>query len=159
VNLWTWLESTALALWVAESDFAYPLLLALHIFGLALAVGIRTIIDMSILGTFPEIRPVMLRKLFPIVWIALALNMISGLMLFISQATLLVNNLPFLTKISLIILQVILTSYVFQNINIHSHDLKHRSPIRIRLLAMGSLVLWLGIIIAGRLIAYVGDMV
>ena len=159
MNLWTWLESTALALWVAESEFAYPLLLALHIFGLALAVGIRTIIDMSILGTFPEIRPVMLRKLFPIVWIALALNMISGLMLFISQATLLVNNLPFLTKISLIILQVILTSYVFQNINIHSHDLKHRSPIRIRLLAMGSLVLWLGIIIAGRLIAYVGDMV
>ena len=159
MNLWTWLESTALALWVAESEFAYPLLLALHIFGLALAVGIRTIIDMSILGTFPEIRPVMLRKLFPIVWIALALNMISGLMLFISQATLLVNNLPFLTKISLIILQVILTAYVFQNINIHSHDLKHRSPIRIRLLAMGSLVLWLGIIIAGRLIAYVGDMV
>ena len=51
-----WLESTGIAQWVGLSLYAYPSLLALHITGLAVVVGIlplwwRTSLSGTLLGT------------------------------------------------------------------------------------------------------------
>jgi hypothetical protein len=42
ISLAAWLEGTPLALWVSESDLVYPLLLSMHIIGLATFAGLLT---------------------------------------------------------------------------------------------------------------------
>ena len=45
-----WIEETRLAMWVGESLWGYPLLLSLHIVGLAAVVGIFTMLKFRLLG-------------------------------------------------------------------------------------------------------------
>jgi len=55
VSVFEWLEETRLALWVGESLWGYPLLLSLHIVGLAMVAGIFTMLNLRLLGVLKEI--------------------------------------------------------------------------------------------------------
>ena len=47
------LQQSALAVWVSESVWAYPLILTAHTVGLALLVGGSTLFDLRLLGAAP----------------------------------------------------------------------------------------------------------
>ena len=61
------IESSGFAAWVRESPsiFAYTSILALHAMGLALIVGLNTVIALRLLGFAPGLPLAPLRKLFP----------------------------------------------------------------------------------------------
>jgi len=52
-----WIETTSVAQWVSLSLYAYPLLLCVHIIGLAVVVGIFMIRDLSLAGLFRCLVP------------------------------------------------------------------------------------------------------
>ena len=54
--MFEWLENTSVALWVGESLWAYPFMLSLHVIGLAIVVGILSMVDFKLLGGFKGIR-------------------------------------------------------------------------------------------------------
>ena len=90
-----WIEETRLALWVGESLWGYPVLLSLHIIGLASVVGIFTMLNFRLLGIVKEVDFEPLATVFGIAWIGLTINAVSGLALFASQATIFITNIPF----------------------------------------------------------------
>ena len=61
------IEQSAYAVWVRESPsfWAYTWILSLHAMGLAIIVGINSIVALRLLGYVPEIKISSLRKLFP----------------------------------------------------------------------------------------------
>lgn len=148
-----WLQNTALAQWVARSQsiLAYPTILVLHTVGLALLVGGNTVIDFRLLGLGRKAPLADIGKLFPMMWVGLWINVISGSLLFIADAVHKASQWIFYTKLGFIVL-ALLTLRSIQPIVVSKEVVS--TPTKAKLLAMTSLLLWLGAISAGRLMAY-----
>ena len=151
-----WLETSPVGDWVALSLYAYPLLLSLHIVGLAVVVGIFSMRDLRLLGVVSGLQPSAFLSLSRLAWIGFTLNAISGLLLFTSQATVFASSVPFLLKISFITAGMVLAGVIQSRLRAESDS--NRNTVAIsgptKALALASLFLWVSAIVAGRLIAY-----
>jgi len=160
--MFAWLETTPIAMWVGLSLWAYPMLLAAHIVGLAIVVGIFAMRDLRLLGLFPALDPAAFLAPGRLAWIGFIVNAVSGILLFTSQAVTFVNNTPFLIKIMAILtgmaLAGVIQSRLRRLVTAVSNSGNVLVPAQIegttRAVAAASLGCWLTAIIAGRLIAY-----
>lgn len=154
--MFAWLEGTQVAMWVGLSLWAYPMLLSVHIIGLATVVGIFSIRDMRLLGLFRQLNPAAFLPLSKLAWVGFILNAISGVLLFTSQAVTFASNIPFLVKISCIIAGMLLAGVIQSRLR---GELAEAGSLTVisrttRIIAGVSLTLWTLAIITGRLIAY-----
>ncbi len=150
-----WLEETPLALWVGESLWAYPFLLSLHVMGLAILAGVFIMLDMRLLGSFRQIRIDSLLPAVRFAWIGFVLNAMSGALLFTSQASYLITNRPFLIKITMIFIGVILAAIIQRRLrDAGAAGVDRAISGGTKAVAAVSLTMWIGAIVTGRLIAY-----
>ena len=77
------LEESALALWVGESLWGYPIMLSLHAVGLSIVVGIFTMLNLRILGLLKDIELSAFKSLYKVSWSGLDINAICGFSLLI----------------------------------------------------------------------------
>lgn len=152
-----WLEYTSLSIWVAESIWGYPIMLSLHIIGLAVVVGIFTVYNFRLLGLFNSLEFEPFLDFFRLAWLGLLVNVVSGFTLFSSQATFYVTNIPFLVKIISIIAGSLLAFKIQLRLqsNVNAWDETTAQPTnKDHSFAVISLALWTSAIFGGRLIAY-----
>src|SRR5689334_16908181 len=152
------LEGSSLSSWLRESQslWAFPFVLAVHTVGLGLIVGSTVVVDLRILGGASRIPLKPLERFFSIMWLGLALNTISGLMLFAKEATTVGISGVFWVKITLIALAVVVLMRI--KARVFDDPMVDKRPIsnNVRALALLSIILWTGAITAGRLMAYIG---
>lgn len=152
------IEETGLSTWLRESPsvWAFPTVLALHTLGLGLAVGGSAVVSLRVLGTASHMPLRPLEKLFPIIWIGLAVNATSGVLLLMKAATTAGVSPLFWAKIAVIVLAVAavlgLRTKVFKDPLVDTRPVSRGA----KALALASLLLWTAAIVAGRLLAYVG---
>ena len=151
------IENSAYAIWVRESPsiWAYTTILSLHAMGLAIVVGINTIVALRLLGYVPDIPVAKLRQLFPWMYVGFTVNAASGLSLLAANLTNDLHNWMFFVKLSMIALAMVnleLTrAKVFDNPLVVNGT---GVPAEARRFAIASLVLWSLAIVAGRLTEY-----
>ena len=150
-----WLQNLPVSLWITESEslWAFPLVLFLHTVGIALTAGSSFMLTMSTLGRLGPISPTSLRKLFFWFWVGFVVNAASGTLLFMSAATVTAYKVTYQLKLVLIVLGVA-TLVPIKTFLDKQADLDARIPMRIRTLAVASLLAWAGAIFTGRFIAY-----
>lgn len=151
------LETTELATWVAVSLWGYPIMLALHVVGLAVVVGIFSMRDLCLLGLFPGIQPSAFLGLSKLGWAGFIVNALSGFALFASQATVFITSVPFLVKIACILAGMVLAGVIQARLRaeVGLSDPAAAISRSTKIIAAISLMLWLAALIAGRLIAYI----
>ena len=152
-----WLEVTALAIWVGESLWGYPIMLGMHAIGLATVVGLFVMLDLRMLRVIRGVSFKAFLSLFRLAWIGLLVNAISGSALFTSQATTFVESAPFLIKISAVLSGVIIGIFIQRRLRLRAADWDSADTnieSSATALAALSLACWIGAIFAGRLIAY-----
>jgi hypothetical protein len=151
------IENSAYATWVRESPsiFAYTSILSLHAIGLAIIVGLNTLVALRLLGFVPEMPLQPLRKLFPWMYLGFAINTFSGASLLAANLTGDLENWLFLAKLGFIVLAMInleLTRmYVFDK---PVATVPGGLPKHSRTVAIASMVLWGLAMVAGRFTAY-----
>jgi hypothetical protein len=151
-------EATGLSTWLRESPsiWAFPTVLTLHTLGLGLVVGGSSILSLRILGSAPCMPVKPLERLFSIIWIGFTVNAASGVLLFVKAATTAGISVLFWTKIGIIVTAMIVVvrmrAAVFTGPEIDDRAVSGKA----KALAAASIVLWLAVIVAGRLLAYVG---
>ena len=154
------LEQTGFSTWVRESSsiFAFPSILLLHTIGMGIVVGINAGIDLRILGIAPALPLAPMEKFLPILWVGFWVNAVTGVVLVVVDATTKLSNPDFYVKMVFIALAIInlrmLRNRVFRDPLIDKEPLSTNAKI----LAVTSLIFWLGAITAGRLMAYVGPV-
>lgn len=149
------LEQSALAIWVAESLWGYPLVLTLHAIGMAFVVGILLIFYLRILGFAPEVSVIALQKMMTIAVWAFVVNLLSGSALFIADASRFFFQIAFQIKFFLIVLGLVLTAVFKKTMLANAADWPGGvAPVNARIFAVVSLLIWISAITAGRLIAY-----
>jgi hypothetical protein len=150
------LQETLVGKFVRESSslLGFPSVLTMHTFGLCFIVGANVIVSMRLLGLVPTIPLKPLRRLFPFMWLGLALTILSGFALAIAAATTRLLNPILIFKLVVIVvaapIMLRMQKKVFDNPSI-SDDVV---PPGARQMAASQLFLWLIVVIAGRLIAY-----
>jgi hypothetical protein len=98
-----WLEHTDISLWVrGESLFAFPFILVLHTIGMGFAAGTGAAVALRILGVAKNVPLSALANFYPVLWLALALNAASGVMLFLGYPYKAASNPVFYVKLALI---------------------------------------------------------
>jgi hypothetical protein len=150
------LQQTALARWIGESGslLGYPLFLFLHTLGLATIAGLNAGINLRILGVAPGLKLGPMVRLYPTMWIAFVITVISGLALLIADATTKLAQPVFYMKLLFVGLAVVVMQLIRTRI-LADQQLDDRPPGgNARMLAVTSLLLWIGATISGRLIAY-----
>ncbi len=140
-----------------DSVWLYPIVETLHIIGFSILVGAVVMFDLRLLGVSRRLSVRLLaRHLLP--WSAGALVLIvpTGLMMFASDATDLVDNRAFVVKMLLLMLAGTNAAafHLGSYRGVDGWDQNVTAPTGAKLHALASLVLWTGIIACGRLIAY-----
>lgn len=153
------IEGTGFSMWVRQSGslWAFPGILLIHTYGMAIMVGIIAGIDLRILGLAPALPLAPLRKLLPLVWLAFWLNLVTGTALLAADASSKLRNPDFGVKMAFILLAVITQRMIQKRVLGDSGIDTQSFPAGARMLAVMSIVCWLGAITAGRLLAYVGN--
>ena len=149
------LETSSLAIWVAESLWGYPIVLGLHAIGLAIVVGLLIFVDLRLLNVVGDIRLSALFGPMKLAWAGFAINALSGFALFSSQATFIIYSKPFLIKIGMVFIGALLAWHIQRQVTRNAASWENDAlPSSIKAAAAISLLCWMGAIIAGRLIAY-----
>ena len=127
----------------------------LHTVGLALVVGPNAVLDLRLLGAGSGMPLAALRNVFRVMWIGFAINASTGLVLFVSEAA--DKGTAWIFYLKLLLIALALTTAVLTRHGVFGGDGDPPEPVtpRVKVLAAASLVLWLGAITAGRLMAYV----
>jgi len=144
------IEASALAEAIRRSVWAYPLLETVHVAGIAALLGSVLLLELRVFGLGREVGVVPLARLvLPTALAGLACVALSGSLLFASAATEIAANPAFRVKLGLILIAG-LNALLF-----HARGGLRGQDALARLQAAASLLLWLSVIAAGRLIAYV----
>jgi len=147
------IEQSGFATWIREGGvlYGYPLILFLHTLGLSTLVGLSSAIDLRLLGFASGIPLASLEKLFWLMWPGLALTAVTGILLFVSDATRHASNPAFLVKMVFVVLAVTALALTWTRV--------FRGPHSGKMLAAFSLVCWFGALTAGRLMAYIAEFI
>jgi hypothetical protein len=132
-------------------------MISMHAIGMGIVVGIFLMLDLRLLRVIRGVSFGAFLTLFPLAWIGLAINTLSGSSMFTSQATTFVESTPFLIKISAVISGVVVGIFIQRRLKMRAADWDisdSNIESSASVLAVLSLVCWIGAIFAGRLIAY-----
>jgi hypothetical protein len=150
-----WLESFQIAVWLRESPsvWAHATVLTLHTTGMAVLVGASWLVDLRLLGISRRIPLSDFKWAFHAIAIGLAVNLFTGVLLFIKNAATWGTALPFIVKMGLVLASaatlVPIRSYVLNN---GAGEVEVSS--NMRLLAIASIIAWSAAVTAGRMLAY-----
>src|SRR5690606_4056647 len=100
--LFIWLETTWLSEWVrgeTGASMAFPAIISVHAIGMGFLAGIASMINLRILGVVPNVPLAKLIAFMPVLWAALILNVISGLLLLLAYPTKALTNPVFYVKL------------------------------------------------------------
>jgi uncharacterized membrane protein len=145
-----WLENTGWARWADDSVLVATVLEIIHYFSMFLLVGSIVMIDLYLIGLVSRNRPLkeVSGQFFPLMWIGLAFNFLSGFVMFAGDATTFAPNWVFHIKMSVILLAVIFGIAVQIQTRKWAREDAPVIPGWGKALAVISLLLWIGSILA-----------
>jgi hypothetical protein len=152
------LESSGLANRIRDSLYLFPLIESTHVIGLSLVFGTIAIVDLRLLGIAGTRRPFtrIASDILKWTWVAFALTVVTGLLMFITNAGVYYNNFSFRTKMALLALSGI-NMLIFELTaarSVQRWDKDSSAPLAGKTVAAVSLVLWISIIFFGRWIGF-----
>ena len=135
-----------------KQSWLFPVIQSVHIIGLTMVVGTISLVDFRLLGVGMRHQEVadLAAGLAPWTFAGLLTVLVTGPVLFWSDLARYVNNPAFVLKMGL--LAVALAGHF----TLHRSVVRGNagsSPTRRKLAAVLSLVLWIGVVVAGRAIA------
>ena len=150
------LEQTSISVWIRESPslWGFPFILYLHTLGLALLAGLSVGIDLWVLAARTWPRTVAVAGLHRAMWLGFGINAVSGVALLVAYPAKALTNWVFFVKLALVALAVVAIEQLRREAFTPSRGEPVGVSDRARQLAVWSLCLWAGTILAGRMLAY-----
>jgi hypothetical protein len=153
-----WLESTAVATLVRESAWGFPIVVALHIVGITLSVGMIMWFDLRLLGVVLRESPVsrVYRGVIPWAGTGFALMFVTGGMLLAAYATAAHGNVYFRAKLVALALAGVNALVYHRLADRHraAWDEQATPPLAARAAGLASIAVWTIVILAGRMMSY-----
>jgi len=152
----TWLESTWLHTQMVEKFWLFPLAETIHFLGLTIMFGALLVIDMRVLGVGRFINLKGAMAYIPVALIGFSLNLITGIAFLAADPFRYFANVAFQWKMALIVIAGLNALWFW--FGEHKELLRvadgQDAPFRAKVIALVSIVIWLVVIVAGRMLPY-----
>ena len=140
------LEATGVATAIRENDLLFPWVESFHVLAITLVVGTIAIVDLRLLGFALRDRAIarVASEVLPCTWAAFGAAVISGALLFSSNALSYAHNSYFQAKLAFLVLAAL-------NMSVFHLFVGHHADSRGARIAGGvSLALWICVVACGR---------
>jgi uncharacterized membrane protein len=157
-----WLGATPLSLVIQKVFWIIPTVQTLHILAISVVLTSMAMFDLRLLGLAGTRSSIasLSRRFMPWVWGALIVLAASGSILIVGEPKRSLGNVSFLLKMCMLATAIIVTlgfqAVLKRDLKSGSADLAQAHVILAKITGFLSLTLWVGIAVAGRLIAYTG---
>ena len=151
LHLFHWFDQSRIAVIIRDSTWAFAAIEVLHLFGLTLLLGTLIVINVRVFGwglirqSISEVAA----DVMPWTVLGLAVTIISGSLLFVSEAMKCYDSAPFFIKMGCLAAALLLTFTV--NLRL---TYTNRPSAGSKIAAGLSLALWFSVGLAGRAIAF-----
>jgi hypothetical protein len=140
--------------YMVNSPWAWPAAETIHFIGMSLSLGILLAVNLRILGVMPRVPFAHVHRLLPWGLLGFGANLITGMLFFVGQPGQYIHNTPFLWKVVLLVLAG--ANFLYLTVFTKAWD-----GVTFRLadkaMAVGSIVAWLAVLYAGRMLPYLGN--
>ena len=152
--IFKWFDGSWLGLLIADSNWLFPAIEAVHIVALALLFGAILALNLRLLGLVFTHKPVpqLARELAAWIFCSLIIILSTGFLLFSSEAMKSYSSAPFQVKMVLLFAAIIFHYTVFNRVT-KNEDAKAGAAFG-KVAAVVSILLWLGVGVAGRGIGF-----
>ena len=157
-ELCQWLQDLSWATDLRESEWMFPIVEGTHVIALALSVGTLMVMDLRLAGWLMRRERVseVSGQLMPYSLTGFTIMFVTGILLFCSQALKAYGSVWFQVKLAMLLLAGI-NALVFEltlRRTVTEWDTQESPPFRARLAGILGMILWTGVIAAGRTMAY-----
>src|SRR5687768_9497074 len=155
------LEMWSYAAWVRESLYGWAIMLTIHAYGNAIVVGAIFIVALRVFGLFRTVPITTLNRfLIPLIWTGVIMQVISGFSLFLTKPPRYATDLLFLSKLTFVVLGVVVTLYLQKALKQEAASWQAGNHVTTRGLRLAGLAAfaWAGVLVMGRLTAYLGQL-
>jgi hypothetical protein len=160
-DLITLLENSSIAEAIREGDWLFPFIESVHVIAICATIGSIFIIDLRLLNMASRDRPLinLARSVLPLTWIAFVIAATTGFLLFISNATRYLANGYFDTKLALMAMAGanMLVFHFLGGRDLAKWVADAPPPGAGRIAGALSIVLWVAVVICGRMIGFTMD--
>ena len=152
-----WLAATSLSHTIQTVTWIIPTLQTIHILCVAIAFSSAVLVDLRIFRLFERDEPLreVMRRFLPPIWPVLVILLLTGSLLIIGEPRRSLVNTTFYLKMALLLVAILLTATLQRMVLASPGVFEDRSrQMAGRALATLSILVWCGILFAGRWIAY-----
>jgi len=150
-----WCEATQIGHAIRDSSWLFPVIEALHLLGFAALGGTVLLVDLRLLGLGLRREPVrsLAQSMKPWLYLALAVMLTSGALLFLSEPVKCYGSAAFWVKMWSLLFALLFT-FTIRRIVVSRPDTGARLLYQDRIVAVVSLLLWAGVAGGGRWIGF-----
>jgi len=150
-------EASGVGRWMRESLWAFPIVETVHIVGFALLVGSIVALDLRLAGLARRIPITRLASfIVPLAFVGFLVALPAGLLMFTAHTADYLGNTVFMLKMGLILAAGANAAWLHTGplAQAAGFDVDAMPPAAVRVAAVVSIVIWIGVIACGRLLAY-----
>lgn len=150
----TWIRETPLGEAMRNSTNLFPMCETLHFIGLSLLIGVMLVVDLRIMGRFPQTSYDSVLKLLPLAILGFAINLVTGICFIAANPELYFTNPAFIWKLALIgVAGANALWFTFaEHRTIAALPADQPAPPLARYMAGASIGIWIIVLILGRML-------
>jgi hypothetical protein len=155
----TWLSLTRLSETIQSTAWLIPALQTIHILAIGIVIACALMVNLRLLGVGAADQTIaaVASRFLPYLWASLPVLLVTGGALIVAEPARALENPVFAVKMACLLAVAALTlgCQIALRRNAVSVELPGARQALAKLAALGSLMLWIAVIFAGRWIAYV----
>lgn len=153
-----WLGATEASQVIQNVSWIIPLVQTVHILAISVVITVVLLVHLRNFGLamMSQAKSALARRLLPLIWYSVCVLLVTGVILIVGEPKRELPNPVFQLKMLLLVVALALTAIFQQPLRADplywDQSAAHRTGAR--MISLVSLALWIGIIFAGRWIAY-----
>jgi uncharacterized membrane protein len=141
---------------VLDHPWVWPICEIFHFVGLCMLFGVVLLVNLQMLGVFTGMALADVRRLLPWAMAGLVINIVTGMLFFLASPDQYTQNTAFAWKLCLMLCGAVTLLYPTM-VDESGARKPGRSAVVRKLVAVASIVLWVGVIFLGRFLPYIGS--
>jgi uncharacterized membrane protein len=147
--------TTKISTYMVYSTWAWPAAEAVHFLGLSLSFGVLLTVNLRILGAMKNVAFADVHRLLPWGMLGFGANLITGMLFFIGQPRQYIESGPFYWKV--VFLMIAGANFLYLTVFKKVWAVDHLDyTLADKAMAVSSIVVWLAVLYAGRMLPFIG---
>jgi hypothetical protein len=141
---------------MVNSTWAWPAAETIHFLGLSLSIGMLLAINLRLLGVMPQVAFADMHRLLPWAMLGFGANLITGMLFFVGQPGQYVDSAPFHWKV--VFLLIAGANFLYLTVFKKAWETDGSdSRFADKVMAVSSIAAWLIVLVAGRMLPFLGN--